>query len=127
MNDVEGPAESVRDLGVRLAIDDFAPDTPPCHYLRRFPINILKIKPVLRLGDGRDQGIGGGSDRHPPWSSWGRSLGLTTVAEGVESDEQRERLTRAVKYQPGFLFSRPLDAADVEYVWNRSAAVPRAR
>ena len=111
-------------LGVRLAIDDFGTGYSSLSYLRQFPIDVLKI----------DQSFVSGMAETKESAAivhtlvqLGKVLGLTTVAEGVESDEQRRRLrAEGVNIGQGYLFSRPLDAADVESLWTDSPAVPRS-
>jgi EAL domain-containing protein (putative c-di-GMP-specific phosphodiesterase class I) len=121
MNDVEATLARLnllKTLGVRLAIDDFGTGYSSLSYLRQFPIDVLKI----------DQSFVSGMAETKESAAivhtlvqLGKVLGLTTVAEGVESDQQRERLSaEGVNVGQGFLFSRPLDAADVECLWNQS-------
>jgi diguanylate cyclase (GGDEF)-like protein/PAS domain S-box-containing protein len=98
---------ALRSLGIRLAIDDFGTGYSSLSYLRQFPLDILKI-------DRSFIGTISASDHLPAivrgLLDLGHTLGLTTVAEGVELDLQREQL-RAVgcDYAQGFLFARPLD------------------
>jgi diguanylate cyclase (GGDEF)-like protein/PAS domain S-box-containing protein len=119
MNDVEATLARLnllKALGVKLAIDDFGTGYSSLAYLRQFPIDVLKI----------DQSFVSGMAETKESAAivhtlvqLGRVLGLTTVAEGVENTEQRDRLrAEGVNVAQGFLFSRPLDVADVELLWD---------
>ncbi len=126
MNDVEATLARLnllKTLGVRLAIDDFGTGYSSLSYLRQFPIDVLKI----------DQSFVSGMAETKESAAivhtlvqLGKVLGLTTVAEGVESEEQRRRLkAEGVNVGQGYLFSRPLDAADVESLWHKGTEVAR--
>jgi diguanylate cyclase (GGDEF)-like protein len=100
----------MRDLGVRIAMDDFGTGYSSLAYLRRFPVDILKIARELI-------GAPGEAEREA-WAfakailALGRSLGLTVVAEGIETDEQLRMLRRlGCELGQGYLFGRP-DSAD---------------
>jgi len=76
-------------LGVRLAIDDFGTGYSSLSYLHRFPIDILKIDRsfVNRLGES-----GNGADLARAVVMLGNTLGLETVAEGIEDEAQVAKL-----------------------------------
>jgi diguanylate cyclase (GGDEF)-like protein len=103
---------ALRDLGIRLAIDDFGTGYSSLSYLRQFPLDILKIDrsfiSTITEPDHVPAIVRGLLDL-------GRTLGLTTVAEGVESEIQQDQL-RAVGCDcaQGHLFARPLDPDGVE-------------
>ncbi|HEV8018943.1 MAG TPA: EAL domain-containing protein [Steroidobacteraceae bacterium] len=112
----------LRDLGVRLAIDDFGTGYSSLSYLHRFPINILKIDRsfVSRLTN---------SDNGPELAraviTLGDTLGLETVAEGIELEQQAAALLAlgCVAGQ-GFLFAQAGSLAELEqssFVARRSA------
>ena len=100
--------------GVRISIDDFGTGYSSFAYLRRFPIDILKIDQafVATIAD--------------TWESaaivhtlvqLGKVLGLEMVAEGIETDEQWTQLrSEDVEKGQGFLFSRPVDASEIDHV-----------
>jgi diguanylate cyclase (GGDEF)-like protein len=91
-------------LGVRLAIDDFGMGYSSLSYLHRFPIDILKVDRsfVSRLSE-RDEG----PELARAVVMLGATLGLETVAEGIEQEDQVDKLLDlgCVAGQ-GFLFSR---------------------
>ena len=108
MTDVKRTAAMLRELkalGVRIAIDDFGTGHSSLQYLHELPLDKLKIpKPFI---DELDTGGAGVLAR--AIIDLGRSLGLDVIAEGIETERQRERL-RALgcTVGQGFLFARPL-------------------
>jgi diguanylate cyclase (GGDEF)-like protein/PAS domain S-box-containing protein len=96
--------KELKSLGVRLAIDDFGTGYSSLSYLHRFPIDILKIDRsfVSRLTDSAE-----GPKLARAVVMLGETLGLETVAEGVEIDDQVTQLLQlgCVAAQ-GFLFSQ---------------------
>jgi diguanylate cyclase (GGDEF)-like protein len=105
--------EALRQLGVRIAMDDFGTGYSSLAYLRRFPVDILKIAREL---------IGGPGDLEDPeaWAfaraiiALGRSLSLPIIAEGIETDEQLRVLQHlGCEMGQGFLFGRPASAAQI--------------
>jgi len=82
--------QELKDLGVRLAIDDFGTGYSSLEYLRRFPIDILKIaRPFVA-------DVGAGIEKAALARAivgLGDTLKLRTVAEGIETAEQRAALT----------------------------------
>lgn len=125
----------LKGVGIRIALDDFGTGYSSLGYLRRFPVDILKIAREF-VSSVDDPAETGPDDR---WLfataivSLGRSLGVRIVAEGVERPDQLDRL-RALGCDlgQGYLFSEPLDAPAFERLLTaelaRSTAVPvRAR
>ncbi|WP_280153027.1 bifunctional diguanylate cyclase/phosphodiesterase [Piscinibacter sp. XHJ-5] len=104
--------QALSGLGVKLAIDDFGTGYSSLGYLKRFPIDRLKIDRSFVRGlpsDASDAGIVNAI------VSLGRALQLEVVAEGVETEAQRAFLagTGCEQYQ-GFLFAPALDSASFE-------------
>src|SRR3954447_4719085 len=114
MHDTEATISRLADLkalGVRLAVDDFGTGYSSLRYLRRFPIDILKMaKPFV---DGLASREGEALAR--TIVELGSSLGLRTVAEGIEGVAEMAQL-RALgcELRPGYLFARPLTAGQAE-------------
>ncbi len=102
--------DALRKLGVRIAMDDFGTGYSSLAYLRRFPVDSLKIARELIGGPGE-------SDDPEAWAfaraiiALGRSLGLPIVAEGIETPEQLRMLRQlGCGMGQGFLFGRPAPA-----------------
>jgi diguanylate cyclase (GGDEF)-like protein/PAS domain S-box-containing protein len=113
---------ALRDLGVSLAIDDFGTGYSSLAYLQQLPVEILKIDKAFV-----DQVTDGG--RHAKLVATmvrlSHDLGLTAVAEGIETPDQLRALEELhCPTGQGFLFSRPLDAHSLRlYLEDRSVAV----
>ncbi|MEX0734851.1 MAG: EAL domain-containing protein [Steroidobacteraceae bacterium] len=113
MHNTEVNLERFRELkalGVRLAIDDFGMGYSSLSYLHRFPIDILKIDRSF-VGRLTEQD---GPELARAVVMLGETLGLETVAEGVEHEDQVAKLLElgCVAGQ-GFLFARSSSLADV--------------
>ena len=104
--------ESLRARGVTLALDDFGTGYSALSYLKRFPLQILKIDRSFIKDLSR-----GGNDRVLVEAiiSMAASLGLRVVAEGVEEAEQLAfLLAREVRLIQGYYFSPPVPADEFE-------------
>jgi diguanylate cyclase (GGDEF)-like protein len=102
----------LRELGIRVSLDDFGVGYSALGYLRKFPFDTLKIDRsfVRALGESHE------SDAIVRTiASLGANLGVETTAEGVETAEQLEVVRAAgCTAVQGFYFSRPRPAAEVD-------------
>jgi diguanylate cyclase (GGDEF)-like protein len=102
---------AIRAMGVRLAIDDFGTGYSSLSYLQRFPLDILKIDRafVEAVGDAE------GSALVRSIVDIGRSLRLSTVAEGIERPEQpAQLLALQCDMGQGYLMNRPQEAVAID-------------
>jgi diguanylate cyclase (GGDEF)-like protein len=112
MDDPVVAAETLRQLralGVRLSIDDFGTGYSSLSYLKRFPVDHVKIDRSFVEGlDGDDSSE---ESLVAAIIAMARAMGMTTVAEGVETRAQAARLRDlGADRAQGYLFSRPLSA-----------------
>jgi len=103
--------EALKSHGLQLSIDDFGTGYSSLAYLKRFPIDTLKIdRAFVRdvIQNPEDASITSAI------IALGGSLGLSVVAEGVETEAQAEFLQkRGCDFMQGYLFSRPVIADDI--------------
>jgi diguanylate cyclase (GGDEF)-like protein len=104
--------QAIKALGVRIAIDDFGTGYSSLAYLRQFPVDSLKIDRMFTnaiTSSPESRALVG------TLVQLGKDLGLSTLAEGIETTEEMDvlRLARVDQAQ-GFLFARPLDPASFE-------------
>jgi diguanylate cyclase (GGDEF)-like protein/PAS domain S-box-containing protein len=115
MQQPERSAQMFRELGglgVRLAIDDFGTGYSSLSYLQQLPASILKIDRSFLTP--LDRGHPEGSTLIRGIIGLANGLGLTTVAEGIETEEQAELLEGlGCAYGQGLLFAPPLAASEV--------------
>jgi diguanylate cyclase (GGDEF)-like protein len=103
--------QSLRELGVKISLDDFGTGYSALAYLKRFPLDQLKI----------DRSFMEGLEHVPRAAALVRAvlniadaLGLETVAEGIETRVQHEILTAlGCRFGQGYLFARPLPASEI--------------
>jgi EAL domain-containing protein (putative c-di-GMP-specific phosphodiesterase class I) len=101
----------LRAIGVRIALDDFGTGYSSLSYLQRFPFDKIKIDRsfVSAIGD-----AAGSSSIVQAVVNIAAARNMTTVAEGVETDRQRELLrTLGCTEMQGFLFSAAMPSAEI--------------
>lgn len=111
--------QTIQQLGVGLSIDDFGTGYSSLSYLKRLPITTLKIDQsfVRDLANDSDNQIIVNT-----MITLGHNLGLTVIAEGVETEQQRQILhDQGCDLTQGYLFSPPLPAEDF-IAWARQYA-----
>jgi diguanylate cyclase (GGDEF)-like protein/PAS domain S-box-containing protein len=99
----------LRAMGICIALDDFGTGYSSMTYLRQFPVNAIKIDRsfISGLGVNADD-----SAIVASLVSLGAAVGVHVVAEGVETNEQKERLRRlGCEFGQGFLWSPAVPAA----------------
>jgi diguanylate cyclase (GGDEF)-like protein/PAS domain S-box-containing protein len=112
--------EALRELGVRIAVDDFGTGQSSLSYIRRLPIDILKID--KRFIDNVDADDADGK-LTAAIIGLARVLNLDCVGEGVERPAQHDRLKElGCEYAQGFLLARPMSAAALATLLGTSAA-----
>jgi EAL domain-containing protein (putative c-di-GMP-specific phosphodiesterase class I) len=110
---VEQTLATLRAAGVRTLLDDFGTGYSSLSYLHRFPLSGLKIDrsfvQALRAGES-----GGSAAIVRAIRLLADSLGLEVVAEGIETEDQRQQLRLlGLPLGQGYLFARPQPMADV--------------
>jgi diguanylate cyclase (GGDEF)-like protein/PAS domain S-box-containing protein len=103
--------DALKALGLRLAVDDFGTGYSSLAYLRRFPVDIIKIdKSFVDHVDGRE-----GAALTRAIIDMAGVLGLQTIAEGIERPEQADRLLElGCLLGQGFHYARPLTGPELE-------------
>jgi EAL domain-containing protein (putative c-di-GMP-specific phosphodiesterase class I) len=114
MQDIElsiGVLERLREMGVRLAVDDFGTGHSSMMYLKRLPIDVLKIDRSFVSGLGTDAGD---SSIVRAVVALGAAFDMDVVAEGVETETQFAELKgQNCKYGQGFLWSPALGGPEL--------------
>lgn len=110
-----GAAEALarlRGIGIRIALDDFGTGYSSIGYLRRLPVDILKIDRSFVSGPQAD---GPGEALLEAIVGLGLHLGLEVIAEGIEHPEELRRLQAlGCATGQGFLLSRPIAAGEID-------------
>jgi EAL domain-containing protein (putative c-di-GMP-specific phosphodiesterase class I) len=102
----------IQEFGVRVVFDDFGTGYASLSYLKKFPLDGLKIDRSFvfgLLGDSADAAIVGSA------IALGRQLGLSVIAEGIEDEASAELLVRmGCEEGQGYFFGRPVPAQAFE-------------
>ncbi|WP_078973413.1 putative bifunctional diguanylate cyclase/phosphodiesterase [Streptomyces sp. MMG1533] len=127
---IDALLRTLKDLGVRIAVDDFGTGFSSLRYLREFPIDVLKIDKTFIDDVPEDpkqvalvEGIVHLAD----------TLGLQVIAEGIEEEAQRELLASiGCRFGQGYLFAPPMNLEESGVILHRpdddppsGAAAPR--
>ncbi|MCU1376667.1 MAG: hypothetical protein JWO68_3953 [Actinomycetia bacterium] len=120
--DLLGQLNRIRELGVEIGLDDFGTGYASLTHLRRLPLTFVKIDQSFVQGLGADQEderiVGAVVDL-------AANLGLRSIAEGVETIDQLDRLRRlGCDQAQGYLFARPLPPNDVLVAIERTVVPP---
>lgn len=108
-----GILHQIKRLGVGIVLDDFGTGYSSLSYLRMFPFDKIKIDKsfVAEMPNRMDCAA-----IVAAITGLGRSLGIETTAEGVETDEQFSLLRAAgCTHAQGFLFSKPRPLAELDF------------
>jgi diguanylate cyclase (GGDEF)-like protein len=109
-DDVMRALEALKALGVRISMDDFGTGYSSLGYLQKFPFDKIKIDQSFVRGQDAEPQAGGIVSAI---AALGSSMGMNTVAEGVETAEQMERvLASGCNVVQGYLTGRPMVAAE---------------
>ncbi len=126
MDDAEAAAftvERLHELGIKLAIDDFGTGYSSLNYLKRFPIDTVKIDRsfVMDIPSNTDD-----MAITAAVISMAHRLSLVVVAEGVETIEQLKFLSdHDCEYGQGYYFSKPLPFAEIQRFFDPNVALIR--
>ncbi|MGM0396265.1 MAG: bifunctional diguanylate cyclase/phosphodiesterase [Bacillota bacterium] len=115
ISDMEVSLDSLReihDMGIRIALDDFGTGYSSLTYLQKLPIDIIKLDRNFIWEIGKDQGkefiIKAVIDL-------AHNLGMSVVAEGIETEEQLEFIKKSgCDYAQGYYFSKPMSVGDID-------------
>jgi diguanylate cyclase (GGDEF)-like protein len=116
--------QALKRLGVRIAIDDFGTGYASFAYLRRVPVDILKVDRSFVAASSHDTRARGLLEA---MIGIGHTLSLVTIGEGIEKPDQLATLEGVgCDLAQGYLLSRPLSAQDAERLIAEAAPVPVA-
>lgn len=119
LSDVDSAVETIRslkELGLRIAIDDFGTGYSSLTYLRKFPVDILKVDRsfVSRIGESEED-----ASIVAMIVSLGQALDLQVTAEGVEDRDQLAMLQHlGCATAQGYYFARPMPLNEIARWWD---------
>ncbi len=106
--------QALKEIGVKIAVDDFGTGYSSLNCLKRLPVDILKIDKSLTNDVGQDLDS---ATIITTIVGLAHNLGLTSLAEGVETKEQFDFLHDAqCDRAQGYLFSKPISSEDLFYL-----------
>ena len=117
VQDTIAKMQDLKALGLRFAMDDFGTGQSSLTYLTRLPLDQLKIDQsfIRNLGEQAADAV-----MVQTIIGMAETLGLEVIAEGVETDEQRDFLAaHGCHLFQGYLFARPLPATELEILLNK--------
>jgi diguanylate cyclase (GGDEF)-like protein/PAS domain S-box-containing protein len=122
---VVGRLNQLKDLGVRIAIDDFGVGYSSLAYLRRLPIDILKIDRLFVTVTGTESNSSASVAR--AIIELANTLNLETIAEGIEHPREADRI-RALGCHTGqgFLYAKPMPATELAALLARGSQLEHA-
>ncbi len=124
MNDVEktiSTLNKISDLGFKISIDDFGTGYSSLAYLKRFPINTLKVDRSFVTDIPHDQDS---MSIASTIIAMAKTLNLDIIAEGVEDEEQVDFLVEnECDYVQGFFFSKPLFVEECRQLLDEQAKI----
>ena len=107
--------EELRDIGVTVCVDDFGTGYSSLAYLRQLPVDVVKLDRAFIAGLGKDPVD---TQIVAAVLRLCKALGRRIVAEGVETELQRQTLSRmGCPYMQGFLIARPMRTGAFEEYW----------
>ena len=125
VEEVIGKMIDLKSNGLRFSLDDFGVGYSSLSYLKRLPLDQLKIDISFVRDILADTSSGAIAQTI---ISLGRTMGLSVIAEGVETVEQRDFLVQlGCRAFQGFLFGKPLPLDEFESQWLPSASRRRVR
>lgn len=117
LEQVAGCLRAVKSLGARLALDDFGTGYSSLSYLRTFPVDVVKIDRMFVDGLAKDKGA---VALVQAIVRLGLGLGFEVMAEGIESQEQLDRLLElGCRFGQGFYLANPLSEPELNLYLHR--------
>ena len=125
VEDTISALKRLKDMGLRVSVDDFGTGYSSLTYLKRFPIDTLKIDQSFTRDIATDPGDAAITAAIIAMAA---GLRMAVIAEGVETGEQRDCLRqRGCRLMQGYLFSRPVPADQFRILLQKQTAAERPR
>jgi len=123
VDDTLATLKRMRAMGLRVSLDDFGTGYSSLTYLKRFPIDTLKIDQSFTRDIATDAGDAAITAAIIAMSE---GLKMAVIAEGVETEEQRDSLLqRGCRLMQGYLFGRPVPAEQFRLLLEKQAAAQK--